>query len=226
MIFWQCRCICEIICTIVCIRIDQTSALFQHPNPLFISPVSMRQCPCQVTGNHHIKALISKFRIFCIHHHKTTASFGNILTNSLFQRQKSGPFYHIRSQVHTSHLMAFFRQQDTEKSCSASDIQNLQRALCRQKSMNLIHPAFRLYTVQFCPLMLHKVIASFAPVTGHSLLCLYLRLYCLNHKHRCRCIIQLLFLTPYRFPDLLVNSDLSKANTTKNFCIPHRSVDR
>ena len=100
MVFRKVRSIRKICGTIVGIQVHHDPARLQHAEPFFVCMFCVRQCPCKISGNDHIKFSIRKFRIFRIHHCKTAVCI-------FFPCQHFSMGDHIRSQVNPRHLMAF-----------------------------------------------------------------------------------------------------------------------
>ena len=177
MIFRQIFHIREVCNSIICIKIQQHTALFQHTKPLSICMLYMRQRPGQIPGNDHIKRTFLELRILRIHHRKLTLCL-------LLFCQLLCILDHIRCQIDTCHLMTSLCQKNRKKSCSTSNVQDAKLfIIIRKLCLDLLHPAVRHRTVKLRTPLFQKALAAFFPVVNDTLFALIITAYNTSISH-------------------------------------------
>ena len=159
MILRKIRSVRKVCCPVICIQIYHHSARFQYAEPFLISMLRVRKCPGKVSGYDHIKFLIRKIRIFRIHDRKLAVCF-------FFLCQLFCMGDHIRCQVDTGYLMAFFCKKNGKKSSPASNIQDPEILFLWQVLLKLGHPSACKCAVKFRSSLFQEAVAALGPVLG------------------------------------------------------------
>ena len=99
------------------IKIQKSSSYLQYTDPLSVSNIRMLQIPGKISGNDHVKGIILKIQLLCIHPQKADipAKISRIFL-CLFQ--------HSFGVIHCIHVISGFCQDHREKSGACSDIQD------------------------------------------------------------------------------------------------------
>ena len=101
------------------VKIQQHAALLQHPRPLGIRPIGVRQIPGQIAADDRVEALVREGERLGVHFHKT-----------YLVGQRAGVFFclgeHGAGEVDGRHGAAQLAQQDGEEARPGADLQHLQ----------------------------------------------------------------------------------------------------
>ena len=99
------------------IKIQKSSSYLQYTDPLSISNIRMLQIPGKISGNDHVKGIILKIQLLCIHPPKTDvpAKLSRIFL-CLFQ--------HSFRIIYCIYMISGFCQDHRKKSGTCSDIQD------------------------------------------------------------------------------------------------------
>ena len=99
------------------IKIQKSSSCLQYTDPLSVSNIRMLQIPGKISGNDHVKGIILKIQLLCIHPQKADipAKISCIFL-CLFQ--------HSFRIIHCIYMISGFCQDHRKKSGACSDIQD------------------------------------------------------------------------------------------------------
>ena len=99
------------------IKIQKSSSYLQYTDPLSVSNIRMLQIPGKISGNDHVKGIILKIQLLCIHPQKADIPAKvSCIFLCLFQ--------HSFRIIHCIYMISGFCQDHRKKSGACSDIQD------------------------------------------------------------------------------------------------------